>query len=875
MIYRTVPLDQIREPDWCWHHDDEIVAHKIDGSLAQHGQLRAIVVRQVGDVLEIVEGRSLLRAMRRANITSATVADLGPIEKDTATLVAMSLELHQDTDYVKLGQEITKLVASQGNGFSAIVPFTGVDIEYYRVLSADFDWSQFHEEDRQEGLFGEEMAEVVAAESLSYVEDIPSLMGAPEPDQGVAPPQAPKPPRTSPSKLVPLPSGPSALAFATAGRLTLVSTTTPDPARLLMADLERRGHRLLTRDGKFFVSDASLLTPQDREAIAEHRTFLVSQAQPWVEEKPKSLAVFLGTASPVIEFVPDEPPSLDGISEVVLNFATTGLDWVHGHKPAGVTVSTLDGQLTRFLPFGFAGGNLDESAVKQWAERELRGKKIYGANLRFDCHMSRVWGVDLEAQGNTFSDIQHTAAILDDSRRKFALDVLATDYLSGPVEARVDETRHADHHASEVAVRELYTARLVGRLQAVLYPQLDEQDLRRVQDLEDAVIPCVVEMEKNGAPIDVPLLKQWCAETKRLQEEALWEVARHVGFAVNPNSPGDWIKLFEYCHLPVIDFTDGGKPSFTDAVLKDIDNQYVQMTRKAGKLASLRAKFLDAYDAVIGSDGLLRYNLHQLRGDEYGTVRGRFSASDKNIQQVMNHSTHLGSFGSEDFFVRRLFIAGNGLSLSADARQIEYRIFASHSASPKILASYAENPDLDYHDLVMELVKPFKADIQRDRAKALNFMKIYGGGKEKTAAMLGLPRAESDQFTAIYDRMFPEVPILLRQATHIAETRGYVRTILGRRARFPDKKFAHKALNAVIQGSAADIMKQKLVELHASRKTTGFTMRYTVHDEVCGDVPDQKSARLVAEALNRQSFAMLKVPILWSVSTGANWAACK
>jgi DNA polymerase I-like protein with 3'-5' exonuclease and polymerase domains len=152
----------------------------------------------------------------------------------------------------------------------------------------------------------------------------------------------------------------------------------------------------------------------------------------------------------------------------------------------------------------------------------------------------------------------------------------------------------------------------------------------------------------------------------------------------------------------------------------------------------------------------------------------------------------------------------------------------------------------------------------------------------------------------IYDRLMPEVAELQARASHLAkskcdedcrkggrhakllarlhreyEHRGYIRTVAGRRSRFPSNWKTFRALNRVIQGSAADVMKQKLVELHRERKRTGFLMRMTVHDEVGGDAQTPETATMVSEILNQQSFPELKVPIRWSVKTGANWAEAK
>lgn len=622
-----------------------------------------------------------------------------------------------------------------------------------------------------------------------------------------------------------------------------------------------------------------------------------------VEISAPSLLSFLGeNRHDAPTWTAQEPPQLDGIKNIILNFETNGLEWHKQHRPIGVTVGTLDGQMKRFLPFGFrGGGNLDENVIHRWYDREVRGKHITNANTKFECHMSRVWGHDLEEMGNTVSDVQHYAALLDDTRRKFNLDILAKDYLGGIEVERVDERQMASYEPFEVAARAEYQVTLVAQLRDAMWPLLDKEDLQRVRQLEDDVIFPVVEMEKNGAPLDVPLLKQWCADTEKLQRDALKEVSDAVGFRMNPDAPTDWERLFSKFHIPIGGYTESkckscghkwegqekscpschsdsvttGKPSFTDKILKTIDNPYVQLSRKAGKLASLRSKFLVAYDDVVGADGILRFSLHQCRTDEHGTVRGRFSASDKNIQQVMNHDTHIESFGDEDFFIRRLFIPGNGLFYESDAEQIEFRIFASYSKSKKLAKAYADDPSVSFHRVVWEMVKPFKPDIQYTKVKSLNFLKVYGGGKGKASAFLELPRAESDQFCDMYDQAFPEVRATLREAEMLARGRGYVKSIEGRRARFADPKFAYKALNAVIQPSAADIFKRKVVEVHAERKQTGFVMRMPVHDSLCGDVPDVESGRMVRAILNRQSFPQIKIPILWSGKTGPNWGECK
>lgn len=693
-------------------------------------------------------------------------------------------------------------------------------------------------------------------------------------------------------------SRPSALAFA---------EQPTNPIDDIINAFRLRNHIFLLKADKLFITNASTLTIEERALIQEHRPALVSRAQPWIEEQPSSMNVFLGTSSPPPpkDWKPDEPPCLDGIKDIVLNFATDGLDWAHGHRPVGVTVSTLDGQLTRFLPFRFRGGNLDEGTIKRWVEREVRDKHITNANMRFDMHQSREWGIDLEAQGCTFSDIMHTAALLDDHRKRFAIDLLAADYLPDEVLVpRLDESRHDEHEAYEVAAREVYTAQLVGRLRAVMYPMIDAQDLRVVHNLEDEVIPCVVEMEKNGAPIDMHLLDIYHQECTSKHDSLMWELSQELGFAFELTAAG-WTRLLEHYHLPVPD-------SFAEGVLKAIKHPTVQKAQRAGQYGSLNSKIFSAYKRMIGPDGILRFELNQLRGEEKGTVSGRFSAGF--IQQVPNHGNHYAAFG-EELFPRRLYIPGSGAYLAADAAQIQYRIFAHHANNPQVLQGYKDDPRASFHRMIMKKIQPYKPDVIYENLKSMNFMIIFGGKLIKIAIMMGHitepegeqiryarawntdPRlAQAREIQAIYAREMPEVDPLLRLASHLAMNkcddycnktaesrmlhskyphRGFVRTVLGRRSRFPNNYKLHKAFCMIDQGSEGDIMKTKIVELHRERKHTGFLMRQTVHDEISGDAQEPDTLDKVSEILNRQSFPQLKVPILFDVHQGKTWADCK
>jgi hypothetical protein len=180
---------------------------------------------------------------------------------------------------------------------------------------------------------------------------------------------------------------------------------------------------------------------------------------------------------PRSDWKPEEPPSLDGIHEICLNFETNGLKWWEKDRP--IACAVYAGDRSWYLPWGHNGGNLDEATVKRWAERELRGKRITNVNTRFDIHMARVWGVDLEAQGNEVGDVAHYAALLDDHRFKNSLDTLIPDLLGETPMVRLDEGHMKEYHAGEAAPRARYNVEAVHRLRDVMWPMLGDGEERR------------------------------------------------------------------------------------------------------------------------------------------------------------------------------------------------------------------------------------------------------------------------------------------------------------------------------------------------------------------------------------------------------------
>lgn len=631
-------------------------------------------------------------------------------------------------------------------------------------------------------------------------------------------------------------------------------------------------------------------------------------------------------------WVPEPLPELRGETRVVLNAETTGLAWYGEDRPIGWSWWLPESGRHGYFPLRHqVGVNESVDQFREWQRRELPGKRVENINTKFDLHMSKADGVDLRDLGCTFGDVAHQAALLDDNRLRFNLDQLSYDILGWNVEvdglgkipaAITSETEFQYLHPGLVAPYAVRNVDQVRQLADKFRPQLVEEDLLDVLDLEESIIPVVVEMEENGTLLDLDLLHDWQRKATTDFEEGLEHIRRESGIALtSPDSSKELERLFQARGIPITARTANGAPSFTDAVLKVIDDPVIQRVRGIGHLADLKSKYLDKYAAAVRADGWLRFNLHQLRSvgdgdDRKGTVSGRFSAAGDrhggyNPQQVVAVEKQLERGWCPDYVIRKLF----KMNFAADMMQVEYRLFAHYA---KLHAAFharplmkkiggkdvwVQGPLADFHALVSELLLPLNPALNRKLVKNINFAKIYGAGLLKFAFMIGMiteeqyvellelapqfgkrrwllsdenPYADglrkADGVNEAYNRMFPAVQVLLNLASETASERGYVKTLMGRRARLAGR--FHSALNRIIQGGAADINKRVLVQLYKMRKELGLILRLTVHDEVCGNLIDPKYLFAVRRVLNHQYFD-LRVPILWDAKMGPNWAACK
>lgn len=589
---------------------------------------------------------------------------------------------------------------------------------------------------------------------------------------------------------------------------------------------------------------------------------------------------------------PSQLPNFSQVKKLWCDTESDGLD-PRRNKAIGQSYTTDDG-FKVYLPTGHrGGGNLDENMVRRWAQSDegLRGKTLVFLNAKHDYYMHYNFGVDLEALGCELQDVSFKAALLDDNRqyvrgrKGLDLESLSLEYVASgrgkeTLGEFVDKKRMVETHSSEIGPYAERDSTLVRLIDYATELQIKEQHLGRVLALENSLIYCVAEMERNGLRLDRAKMERWDRELEEEYSEIILDLYKLTKFRVNPDSPPDMMRLFQFLKIESPEVTSKGEESYSAYAIEKIGHPVLLKALRARRVASLRSKYIRKWLNQVGSDNTLYYSLHQLKGDEYGTVSGRFSGTNMS-QQIMKVSRQKLKFGP-DHIIRELVIPDEGFDIgTADAKQIEFRLFVHYSQSERLIDYYRRDPETDFHNITMDKLTGdsfMKLDPKprRERAKKVNFSVVYGLSDEENAAkQLECSAEEAHDILKDYHNDMPEVNRLLRGASRIAARRKFVKTILDRRARFPKGERLHSALNRVLQGSAADLNKIKLKVCYDNRKWLGIhKMRLTLHDEIMGDRErDPMYTKRWQEILDRQEIE-LSVPILWDVNQGKNWKEC-
>lgn len=422
-------------------------------------------------------------------------------------------------------------------------------------------------------------------------------------------------------------------------------------------------------------------------------------------------------------------------------------------------------------------------------------------------------------------------------------------------------------------------------------PLLEEQNLLNANDIECKLYPLLMQMKGNGIRVDMQKLLAFMDQIEEEYENGIAEMEQKYGFAegsLSLNSAKDIEKMWRAEHLP-IEYTAAGKPSFAAAVLEDSDHPLAEKIQHLRGLTKTLA-FLNSW-VDYSIDGHIHPCFYPAKRDDAGTVTGRWSSGDPNMQQVPARAE---KHGKE---IRSLFIPEDGCILGAfDYKQIEYRVFIHFAQGEGADAARKEfhEHDVDYHQMVQTMMGWVTGDKDKDKeyrhiTKNLNFGSIYCMGarsfatKFKRPLLKAHPDADPDNLVPLadslmkqYKRKIPFVDPTCRLIIQTGERRGYVRTLSGRRQRMPLDGGAYKLVNYLIQGSAADLLKKGLVDAWDKGVFKVLKLHAQIHDEIVFSIPKTKEGyKACCTLYDCMAHAYdLRIPIGVDTEIGPDWGHC-
>lgn len=600
-----------------------------------------------------------------------------------------------------------------------------------------------------------------------------------------------------------------------------------------------------------------------------------------------------------------------------------GPGWRRDAYVVGVGVAT-DGWEGDYYPRKHQSGpNVDPDKLDYWLQKELKDFKgeIVGTNLLYDADgMSETMGVKFNDNAK-WRDILTAEPLLDENQYTYNLQRLSNKWLGYGKQNEILKDLYGDDYIYRM--HEVHPGHMKGYVLGDIRQPLEIHDLQTealekegmtaLHDMECRLTPFLLYLRRKGVRVDLKKAEEFNHQLDIKVADTLARIRDMVGFNVNVNANESVAKAFDKLGLaypytkPSKNFPNG-QPSFVAKWLENHHHEVSSLIVGARKYEKFKGTFVESY--IFGSHihERLHCQFHPLRCDEGGAVSGRFSCSTPNLQNIPTRDEILGPM------CRSLFIPEEGcLWWSLDYSQIEYRLLVHYAVLAKCFGAdvaagmFWNNPDTDFHKMVAELT-----GLPRKSAKNINFGLVYGMGVPTLAANLGLSIEDAKPILNTYHDRAPFIKQVYNMASNRAKDIGFIRTILDRKRRFdlwePNtwqlaegeersqalhheealqeygdnirRAYTHKALNSVLQGSAADMMKKAMVDVWESGAigyNTPLQCHLTVHDELDGsmeDTPEGHQALAHVKQLMIDAIP-LKVPVLVSGATGANWSEAK
>lgn len=615
--------------------------------------------------------------------------------------------------------------------------------------------------------------------------------------------------------------------------------------------------------------------------------------------------------------MPEEYPDLTGIPEIAIDLETydphlkeTGSGWAtkQGHI-IGVAVA-IPGKAWYFPIRHENGANFDVKATLRWLKDVCNQPDTTYVfhNAMYDVGWLRCEGIEVAGQ---IVDTMIAAPLIDENRFSYSLNALGRDYLKETKSERTlteaaksmglnpksEMYKLPAHFVGAYAEQDAaLTLRLWHHLRGIIH----EDQLTSIFELESKVFRVIFDMRTKGVRVDMEKAEGVKKFLMREEEQILSAIKKEYGTDVNLWAARSVSLAFDAAGLEY-PRTVHGQPSFTKNFLANHAHDLPKKIVRARELNKARTTFIDSITRH-SHNGRIHADIHQLRGDEGGTITGRFSYSNPNLQQLPSRDDFISPL------IRGLFLPEEGnVWGSFDYSSQEPRIVVHYASivhknflegkarypmngADTFVEKYREDPRTDFHQLAADIV-----GVSRKQAKTINLGLFYGMGVNKLSEQLGLDLASGKELFKQYHDAVPFVREMSNYVMERAEKNGHIRTLLGRKGRFdkwepksfgvhkpmvfedalreyghPLKRaFTYKALNKLIQGSAADQTKRAMVELHAA----GIPPMVQIHDELAVSVRDAAQARQVVEIM--ENCVEMEIPSVVDAELGPSWGEAK
>ena len=603
---------------------------------------------------------------------------------------------------------------------------------------------------------------------------------------------------------------------------------------------------------------------------------------------------------------PEEFPDLSKYNEISIDLETKdpnlnirrGSGSVVGvGEIVGIAVAVKD--WSGYYPIAHeGGGNIDRKMVLKWFQSVLNTDSIkIFHNAMYDVCWIRALGLSINGK---IVDTMIASALVDENQMRYDLNNCSKRY-TGKGKNETDLYAAAkdwgvDAKAEMYKLPAIYVgayaekdAEITLALWQELKKEIDLQDINSIMDMETELFPCLVDMKFKGVRVDVEAAHKLKTTLLEQEKESLQQIKKETQVDVQIWAARSIAQVFDKLNLEYDRTEKTSAPSFTKNFLANHPHPPVKHIARAREINKAHTTFIDTI-IKHSYKGRIHAEINQLRGDNGGTVTGRFSYSNPNLQQIPARNKDLGPA------IRSLFIPEEGHTWGCfDYSQQEPRLVVHYATLQnlygvdEVLEAYKEG-NADFHDIVADM-----AEIPRSQAKTINLGLFYGMGKNKLQAELGVSKDKAEELFRQYHSKVPFVKQLMDNVMRRAQDSGRIRTLLGRLCRFPlwepnqfgihkalphdqallehgpgiRRAYTYKALNRLIQGSAADMTKKAMIELHKE----GIIPHIQVHDELDISVKDKQQVELIKNVM--EDAVSLEVPNKVDYESGPNWGTIK